>query len=457
MVVTRLLHRIVFVLICTSSVLAQTKPAKIWATATFNKSEVMLGEPLVVTVTVYTSTWFSDPPIFEEIQVKGSLMAKLEQRNSATSVTIGRKQYPAIKQRFVIYPNVLGVNTLPEFKVITNCPPEGGYKGVKREIYSNERTFKVLNPPEGIDPKSYLASYNVTLNDQWNSNFKNLKAGDVLERRITISASGSLAAAIPPLAFDSVQFGSIYIKSPVLVNRQNRNSFSGQRTEIINYLLEKDGAFKIPSMRVNWFNLKRKSMDSSSLDSLELSIAANPDLSFILSRQKELQKELTESNIQPEEAKNPFELWGLNWWQLLLVLLLVLVSLRMLINWIKTINLNRRAKKNKHLESEDYYFQLLKGSVQNGSNEEIIRNFYSWYDRYRHQKFGPQLSELVLELNNPTLKDLLRQDLRQYYSSKASINTESVKKLIKAIESYKSEKSNKKLHSSSQNLKPINP
>ena len=122
-----------------------------------------------------------------------------------------------------------------------------------------------------------------------------------------------------------------------------------------------------------------------------------------------------------------------------------------------TINLNRRAKRNKHLESEGYYFQLLKGSVQNGSNEEIIRNFYSWYDRYRNQEFGPQLSELVLELNNPTLKDLLRQDLRQYYSSKASINTESVKKLIKAIESYKSEKSNKKLHSSSQNLKPINP
>ncbi|WP_157962260.1 BatD family protein [Winogradskyella aurantiaca] len=437
--------------------MAQTKPAKIWATATFNKSEVMLGEPIVVTVTVYTSTWFSSPPIFEEIQVKGSLMAKLEQRNSATSVTIGRKQYPAIKQRFVIYPNVIGTNTLPGFKVTTNCPPEGGYKGERREIFSKERTFNVLAPPEGIDPKSYIAAYKVSLKDQWNSNFKNLKAGDVLERRVTITASGALAAAIPPIAYDSVEFGSIYVKSPMLVNRQNRNRFSGERTEIINYLLEKEGDFSLPSIKVPWFNIKTKSMDTSSLDSINLSIAANPDLSFILSRQKELQNELAESNKQTGVTKSPFELLGLNWWQLFIVLLLVLVALKMVISWGKRINNVRIHKKNKHLDSADYYFNILKRSVQSESSNDIIKDFYAWYDRYRQHEFGPQFTEFLIELNNPTLNELLRHDMRQIYLSNSSIKPESMKKLVKAIESHKSHKIKNSLKSLTQDLNPINP
>ena len=45
---------------------SQTKPAKIWASVHFNKKEVMVGEPLVVTMTVYTSTWFTNPPDFDE-------------------------------------------------------------------------------------------------------------------------------------------------------------------------------------------------------------------------------------------------------------------------------------------------------------------------------------------------------------------------------------------------------
>ena len=70
------------------TVLAQKKPAKIWATASFNKNNVMVGEPLVVTITVYTSTWFTKPPVFEEIQIKGALLVRLEQRSGAKTVTI---------------------------------------------------------------------------------------------------------------------------------------------------------------------------------------------------------------------------------------------------------------------------------------------------------------------------------------------------------------------------------
>lgn len=214
----------------------------------------------MVTVTVYTSTWFTKAPIFEEKQVKDAIMVELEKRSNATSITIGRKQYPAIKQQFVVYPNHIGKNKLPSFKVTLISPPEGDYKGRERIVRTKTREFTVIPPPEGTDTKNWIAAYNVKLTDSWNTPLKDLKAGDVLERCITVNASSALSATIPPLIIDSVNFGSIYFKTPLLNNRQNTNSFSGTRVEIINYLIESDGDFTIPEVNFNWFNLSTKTL-----------------------------------------------------------------------------------------------------------------------------------------------------------------------------------------------------
>ena len=185
----------------------------------------MVGEPLVVTVTVYTSTWFTSPPEFSEIQVPRALMARLEQRTGSMMKTIGKKRYPAIEQKFVVYPSQIGENSLPSITIVTECPPEGDYKARKRTIKSPERTFSVLAPPDGIDTDKWLTAYNVRLSESWDRPLENLKAGDVLERRITIRASGALAALISPLDLGDIEFGKIYPKEPNLANVQNKASF----------------------------------------------------------------------------------------------------------------------------------------------------------------------------------------------------------------------------------------
>ena len=73
---------------------AQTNPANIWATVQFSKQQVVAGEPLVVTFTVYTSTWFTSPPQFDEIQVPEAIMVEYEQRSGALRRTVGKKSYP---------------------------------------------------------------------------------------------------------------------------------------------------------------------------------------------------------------------------------------------------------------------------------------------------------------------------------------------------------------------------
>ena len=177
------IYILMVLLLVSSGILADVKPARTWATCAFNKSKVMVGEPMVLTVTVYTSTWFTQPPVFSEIQVKGALMVRLESRGGAKSVTIGNQSYPAIQQQYVVYPSLIGTNTLPAVEVQVETPPEGGYKGVQRTIYTKERTFEVTGPPEGVDTANWMTAFDLRVTDSWDRPLEGLKAGDIIERR----------------------------------------------------------------------------------------------------------------------------------------------------------------------------------------------------------------------------------------------------------------------------------
>ena len=437
---------------------AQKKPASIWATARFNKKTVMVGEPLVVTISVYTSTWFTEPPVFSEIQVAGALMVRLEQRSGAKTVTIGNKRYPAIEQKFVVYPNKIGENTLPSFEVITSCPPEGDYKSIERTVRTKESLFTVLPPPEGVDTSQWLSAYNLTLTETWNKPLDNLKAGDVLERRIRIRAGGTLAALIPPIVLDTVAFGSIYPKSPILGNIQNSNSFTGSRTEILTYLLESDGSFTIPEVQVPWFNLRKKERETAVVGSISIVVAPNPDIEFILSRQKALQEELAKEApvVVAEEA--PFEFLGLNWWQLILVLLAIIAIVIQLIRWIKKLSRSREKKLQAQRASEEHYFQLLLGALEKGEPRQAIRQLYYWYDRFRGGKFRPALKHFAGRPENKSLLGQLEKESEfRYKEEQWETLISGADELATNLKSARKQQLNEKKLRDEQNWLEINP
>lgn len=396
---------LIFIISFSYTALAQKKPAKIWANASFNKNNVMVGEPLVVTISVHTSTWFTQPPVFEEIQVKGALLVRLEQRSGAKSITIGRKAYPTIEQRFVVYPNIVGENTLPSFNVKTTSPPEGDYKGVERTVATKERKFIVQGPPEGMDTSKWLTAYDVSISETWDKPLENLTAGDVLERRISIRASGALAAAIPPLDSTIIEFGTVYPKTPILGNIQNATSFTGSRTEISNYLIEKDGKFIIPETSISWFSLKTKQIESTKLEAREIEVTPNPDLAFILTRQKELQAELAKDETPAVTDEKPFEFLGLNWWQLVLSILAISSILKFVFNKIRAIQIQNQKRKKDKLESEEHYFQLVGEACKKGETRLVVRQLMFWYDRFRSDKYKPELNDFISKSNDKVLSE----------------------------------------------------
>jgi hypothetical protein len=386
--------------------MAETKATNIWASVQFNKRSVVVGEPLLVTITVYTSTWFTAPPEFSEIQVAEAMMVDYQQRTGSMRKTIGLKSYPAIEKKFVVYPFRVGLNSLPALTIVVESPPEGDYKGKRRVIKSPERTFTVEAPPNGTDRQNWLSAYSVRLTEHWDRPLDWLKQGDVLERQLSIRAYGALAALIPPLEPEEGSFGNVYSKAADLNNVQNESSFTGTRTEHWTYLMEKEGKHIIPGIEVSWYDPGSGQMEYARIAERELSIAENPNMEFLISMQDSLQSML-DTGAEPAE-KEPFEWMGLIWWQLSVLVLTIIVLIYILARLILRMASLAKDRRVTSLESEEWYFEkLLKAKGE--EPRVLMRALLNWYDRYRGDRYGPVLGDFVCASGDNELRQSLSE------------------------------------------------
>ncbi len=390
------------ILLVCSPLRAENKAANIWASVQFNKRSVVVGEALMVTITVYTSTWFTSPPEFSEIQVPNAIMVEYQQRTGSVRKTIGNKSYPAIEKKFLVYPLKEGENSLPSLTIVTECPPEGDYKGKRKVIESPERTFRVDPVAEGVEMDSWLTASNVNLSERWDKPLENIKQGDVFERQITIEAFGALAALIPPLQLDDTGFGNIYSRAPALNNIQNQSSFTGSRTEIWSYLMESEGTYTIPGISISWYDPGSKRKESAEIGSREINIAANPDMDFLLSMQDSLQAMLETGE---ETVDEPFQWMGLNWWQLTVSVLTLVIILYLLYSLIRRIVMRVRERKILSRDSEERYFEDFLKKSREGDPAMLMGALLSWYDRYRKERYGPVFGDFICAAGDPELKE----------------------------------------------------
>ena len=266
----------------------------------------------------------------------------------------------------------------------------------------------MLAPPNDIQTDKWLAAYRVTLSERWTPDLDNLKTGDVLERHITIQASGSLAAMIPPIEQDEVEFGSIYQKQPTLANRQLSSSFSGTRKETWTYLLESEGDFEIPQIEYSWYSLRTRSSNSEVLESRKITIAPNPDMDFILSMQDSLNALMAAQEPGLPVAES-FSFMGLNWWQLMVVVVLVAVLIFWLSKIVKKLLHYSKRRKELELQSEAHYFSLFREAVRNGTELEVWRQLMLWYDHFRDPTQSADFREFLSQAGDQRLESTVNK------------------------------------------------
>ncbi len=348
----------------------------IWSEVTLKRTNVYVGQPVEVSIKVYTSTWFTSGIDPGNIQVNGAYTIYF--RPVSRSFQRDGKNYAGVELIYHVFPHVQHDIEFPALEIQAESPPEGDYKGVKHTLTTKPQTIKVKPIPPGMSASGWLVTNSMQVNDRWSGSARQVKVGDVLSRTIARTANNTVSQLIPPIVWDSLPGVSMYPSRGTANNDQSKTSISASRTEIMRYLFEREGEVTIPEMVFTWYNPFQEKLFKRTLPALTIDVQPNPDLGVLATIRDSLQTESVQIVEDEEESKEG--ILGMSWKTFLLVLIGAGIILYVLSLIIRRLTSRLKARKEAYRHSEAYYFDHFKKEVRNGSSRTILNALYRWLD-----------------------------------------------------------------------------
>lgn len=353
------------------------KGQQVWAEVHLNRSSVYVGQPVNVSIKVYTSTWFTKGIDLGNLQVNGAFTTYFRSVNG--SFSRNGKTYSNVELIYQVFPYKEEDVVFPGLDITIETPPEGDYKGVKMKVSSDEKLIKVKPVPPGFETNDWLVATGLSVNDRWLGSLNEVKVGDVLERRIVRTASGTMARLIPPVQWDSIPGLGLYPSRTEVNDNKGKTAISSSRTESMRYLFEEEREVIIPEMVFHWYNPYQDKLYKRTLKEVKIEVKPNPNMGMLASIRDSLATQQAQLVLEAEEEK-PFEWLGLSLKQLVIVGVIALLLIYLMVKIISRLIDWNRAKRQAYLHSERYYWDLFRKSVRKGQAKESLKAVYRWID-----------------------------------------------------------------------------
>ncbi|ENI8091279.1 BatD family protein [Salmonella enterica] len=231
------------------------------------------GQPVRIAVTFWTDSWFNPPPQWPDFKIEnGALMTTplpnqlLSRQKDGISWSGVRleKQVMAWDQGVLLLPAVDLTLTSPNQAPVTVRLPE-----LKKEVVW----------PKGVEqPDRFLPASNLTLSQKITqyhvSSDATLRAGDVVERTVTVKANGIVATQIPPLLY-AIPGTEMQRLTPVNTSlKTGRGEIEGaQRVETLRYLPSQSGTLTLPAVKLRWWDTANQQWQIAQLDGSTMHVA----------------------------------------------------------------------------------------------------------------------------------------------------------------------------------------
>lgn len=390
---------------------------KLFSEVSLDKTSVYVGEPVQVTISVFTSTWFTRGIDLGNIKVNGAFTVFF--RPVSTSIVRDGQKYAGVELLYNVFPFSEKDLEFPSLDIVVETPPDGDFKGQRQVIKSAEKRIRVKPVPPGFEQDSWLVTTSLSLSSQWQGDPANVKVGDVLVRDISRVAQGTVSELIPPIQWDSVPGVSQYRARGTVENNQTRTSISATRTETMRFLFEKEGEVTLPALVFSWYDPVQKELFKRTLKEITIHVQPNPDLGVLESIRDSLLVAQAET-MQESQEKEPFTILGRSPGQFALVLLPAALLAYVLQLIIKRMLRQLTARQKQFRNSEAYYFQKFKKAAGGKDKQSTIKALYQWIDRLELQE--PSIAYFAGKYGSKALQEEAHLMVEQMYAHQSGMN-----------------------------------
>ena len=416
----------IFILLIGTLFFGTAKAQSVFANVSINKSSVFIGEPVQVSVKVYTSTWFTKGVDIGNIQVNGAYTVYF--RSVSRSFKNKGKTYAGVELIYNVFPYQETNISFPALEIEVETPKEGGFKGIKRTVKTKPKTISVKPAPSNFEDNQWLVASGLSVTQNWIGDFKNVKVGEVLTRSINRTAYGTVSELIPPISWDSIPTASLYPSRSKLSNNKTKTAISATRNETVKYLFEKEGEVDLPEMVFTWYNPYKKRLFKKTLKGIKIQVNPNPDLGILASVRDSLQLK-QQKEIEPKVNEKSQLIMGLTPKQFALALIIFILITFIIIKIILRAIPWLKHRRKQYLKSEAYFYKRFRHAIKSREQKSIENSLYRWIDELNLET--PNLEYFIKTYGNKNMNNHYGAGVEKF------INNIKLKEWDKARKNYR--------------------
>ncbi len=244
---------------------------------TFEETDAVPGQSLTLRLTVYVPTFMPTPPVWPSLEAP-NLAVRLPARSTGpVSKSIGGGTWSGVSRRYEISPMVPGNFRIPAQQILVTYTDPASNAPVEATLTTEPIAFRGIVPEgaEGLDP--FIAATGLTLEETIDGASGAMTPGDSVTRTLTATIEGTPSMFIPQLLPPATIVGvAAYPAEPVTTDTEARGAVTGTRTESVTYVAEGGGSGNAPAVRLDWYNLSSKAVETASVDGFPLTVDGPP-------------------------------------------------------------------------------------------------------------------------------------------------------------------------------------
>lgn len=245
-----------------------------------NKESIYVQEQLLFSIRLYYTINGIRNPIFTELEMPDSVIQMIGTPNQYEKLVDGVR-YGVYEKQYAIFPQRSGTLEIPDI-MFRGEVTDGSSNYVFRNL--NTRTITAFSEGYDVEVREKPASFpanatwlpasEITISENWDNDFTNVRVGDALTRVISIEAFGLDGAALPPLQMQGIDTVNVYPEPPAIERSYIDGNIVGRRVESSSLLMTATGTVRIPGVSIPWFDIDTEEVKYATLEDTAVRVGA---------------------------------------------------------------------------------------------------------------------------------------------------------------------------------------
>jgi hypothetical protein len=335
---------------------------------------VVVGQPVKLIVDVLVTTWFTSAPEFPVFDLPGALVIQSDEQAPHLTEQIDGVTWFGLTQAYTITPMEPREFTIPRLQIVLHPGMASG----PMKVWSPTRKFTSRVPAGAEGVAVFLSTSHLGMVQRFDHRLTGLQVGDAFTRTITSTAKGTQAMFLPPFPFAQVAGLTVYPNQPQVQNLSaDRKGFiAGRRIDSASYVVQKPGHYELPSVTVQWWDLRLNKLREHMIAPIVFDAAPNPDYRPEIAPPADID-EATQSRSQDANMRR-WGIWGVG---ALAGFILIWLCWPKLLSYWSGFAAHRAEQRRRYEASEAAAFAQLEGAIAHGDDVGTVRWLYQWLDR----------------------------------------------------------------------------